>query len=90
MQWVLSRIWTRDVVFIPYDDNHYTTGTTIDHMIHASQIRSYENFDSLEYKLITGEYPYIWTYRHFYWLAFSMQSKLNKANEHKESVNLTL
>ena len=28
MQSVLSRIWTRDVVSISYDDNHYTTGTS--------------------------------------------------------------
>ena len=29
MQSVLSRIWTRVVVSISYDDNHYTTGTSI-------------------------------------------------------------
>ena len=28
MQWVLSRIWTRVAVFISYDDNNYTTGTS--------------------------------------------------------------
>ena len=28
MQWVSSRIWTRVTVFISYDDNHYTTGTS--------------------------------------------------------------
>ena len=27
MQLVSSRIWTRVVVSISYDDNHYTTGT---------------------------------------------------------------
>ena len=28
MQSVSSRIWTRIVVSISYDDNHYTTGTS--------------------------------------------------------------
>ena len=28
-QSVLSRVWTRVTVFISYDDNHYTTGTSI-------------------------------------------------------------
>ena len=28
MQSVLPRIWTRVIVFISYDDNHYTTGTS--------------------------------------------------------------
>ena len=28
MQSVSSRIWTRIAVSIPYDDNHYTTGTS--------------------------------------------------------------
>ena len=29
MQSVSSRIWTRVAVYISYDDNHYTTGTSI-------------------------------------------------------------
>ena len=29
MQPISSRIWTRVAVFISYDDNHYTTGTSI-------------------------------------------------------------
>ena len=29
MQSVSSRIWTRVAVFIFYDDNHYTTGTSV-------------------------------------------------------------
>ena len=28
MQWVSSRIWTRVAVFIFYDDNNYTKGTS--------------------------------------------------------------
>ena len=31
MQSVSSRIWTRIAVFISYDDNHYTTGTSLHH-----------------------------------------------------------
>ena len=30
MQSVSSRIWTRVAVFISYDDNNYTTGTSTD------------------------------------------------------------
>ena len=35
MQSVSSRIWTRVAVFISYDndDNHYTTGTSINQMV---------------------------------------------------------
>ena len=33
MQSVSSRIWTRIVVFNSYDDNHYTTGTSMIKMI---------------------------------------------------------
>ena len=29
MQSVSSRIWTRVAMFISYDDNHYTTGTSL-------------------------------------------------------------
>ena len=31
MQSVLSRIWTRVAMSISYDDNNYTTGTSIDY-----------------------------------------------------------
>ena len=30
MQSVLSRIWTRVAMSISYDDNHYTTGTSLE------------------------------------------------------------
>ena len=33
MQSVSSRIWTRVVVSISYDDNHYTTGPSIKQLI---------------------------------------------------------
>ena len=33
MQSVLSRIWTRVTVSISYDDNHYTTGTSMGKVI---------------------------------------------------------
>ena len=29
MQWVSSRIWTSVAVFVSYDDNNYTTGTSL-------------------------------------------------------------
>ena len=32
MQSVSSRIWTRAAMSIFYDDNHYTTGTSIKHL----------------------------------------------------------
>ena len=32
MQSISSRIWTRVTVSIPYDDNHYTTGTSTIHL----------------------------------------------------------
>ena len=33
MQWVSSRIWTRVAVFISYDDNNYTTGTSLLYLV---------------------------------------------------------
>ena len=38
MQSVLSRIWTRVAVSISYDDNHYTTDTSIIHHIRRKMI----------------------------------------------------
>ena len=35
MQSVSSRIWTRVAVSISYDDNHYTTGTSIEEPLHC-------------------------------------------------------
>ena len=35
MQSVSSRIWTHVAVFISYDDNQYTTGTSTDPLIPA-------------------------------------------------------
>ena len=40
MQSVSSRIWTRVAVSISYDDNHYTTGTSMD-LIEISNHLSY-------------------------------------------------
>ena len=34
MQSVSSRIWTRVAVSISYDDNHYTTGTSIFYIVY--------------------------------------------------------
>ena len=39
MQLVSSRIWTRVTVFISYDDNHYTTGTSTLHEVIAPILR---------------------------------------------------
>ena len=36
MQSVSSRIWTRVAVFIFYDDNNYTTGTSLKSYYHSS------------------------------------------------------
>ena len=33
MQLVSSRIWTRVIVSVPYNDNHYTTGTYADDLV---------------------------------------------------------
>ena len=42
MQSVSSRIWTRVAVSISYDDNHYTTGTSInnDLFMHIDSVLS--------------------------------------------------
>ena len=53
MQSVLSRIWTRVAVFISYDDNHYTTGT--------SKIIDYKYFKIGSYFLIT-QCPFLKTW----------------------------
>ena len=37
MQSVSSKIWTRVVVSISYNDNHYTTGTSLPHYIYTWQ-----------------------------------------------------
>ena len=39
MQSVSSRIWTRVVVSISYDDNRYTTGTSFRIPVYISRIR---------------------------------------------------
>ena len=39
MQSVSSRIWTRVAVFISYDDNHYTTGTSINTQYYKVRIK---------------------------------------------------
>ena len=45
MQSVSSSIWTRITVFISYEDNHYTTGTShlevYDHLLRIIFIISY-------------------------------------------------
>ena len=43
MQSVSSRIWTRIAVFISYDDNNYTTGTSII-VVFITNISTHESF----------------------------------------------
>ena len=38
MQSVSSRIWTHVTVSISYDDNHYTTGTSIEYSVTVAQL----------------------------------------------------
>ena len=40
MQSVSARIWTRVAVFIFYDDNHYTTGTSYPSLTFAKMIQN--------------------------------------------------
>ena len=44
MQSVSSRIWTRSAMFISYDDNHYTTGTSNNKRQIVADIRIYDNY----------------------------------------------
>ena len=49
MQSVSSRIWTHVAVFISYDDNHYTTGTSNNNQIkYDNQIKN-ETWNKLQY-----------------------------------------
>ena len=41
MQSVSSRIWTRVAVFISYDDNNYTTGTSTEQIVIYAIISGY-------------------------------------------------
>ena len=41
MQSVSARIWTRVTVSISYDDNHYTTGTSKNGLLHIPQSIKY-------------------------------------------------
>ena len=43
MQSVSSRIWTRVVVSISYDDNHYTTGTFVPLCIESNALEKFTN-----------------------------------------------
>ena len=61
MQSVTSRIWTRVIVFISYDDNHYITGTS--HSItFPSGLKcwgtKFVNLTSLPRRFLEHELPY--------------------------------
>ena len=49
MQSVPSRIWTRVIVSISYDDNHYTTGTSKNA---SNKAQDLEDCKSVEYAFI--------------------------------------
>ena len=57
MQSVSSRIWTRVAVFISYNDNNYTTGTSL---IRTDSLRTPTDTHSLSLSL----YIYIYIYHH--------------------------
>ena len=57
MQSVPSRIWTRVAVFISYDDNNYTTGTSKENII----ILSVTSNDFLHVRLEVAEQQ-MWNY----------------------------
>ena len=47
MQSVSSRIWTRVAVSISYDDNDYTTGTSIDLVLYPTRAEGLVNMDNI-------------------------------------------
>ena len=49
MQSVSSRIWTRVAVSISYDDNHYTTGTSIHIFSYGYVVERTEIFDQVDW-----------------------------------------
>ena len=57
MQSVSSSIWTRVAVFISYDDNHYTTGTSfVQNCRQISFILSWGQVCSLHNEEVTYEF----------------------------------
>ena len=54
MQSVSSRIWTRVAVFISYDDNRYTTGTSETYMlicVSISLVSAYMQTEKQDFKI---------------------------------------
>ncbi len=47
MQSVSSRIWTRVAVFISYDDNNYTTGTSEEDILLSYSVKEKNDYDNL-------------------------------------------
>ena len=48
MKSVSSRIWTRVVVSISYDDNHYTAGNSMNNLPH-DEFAGYENSEESKF-----------------------------------------
>ena len=53
MQSVSSRIWTRVAVSISYDDDHYTTGTSVKQYIILLYFDAFEKDYRVLYSLIS-------------------------------------
>ena len=81
MQSVSSRIGTRVAVSISYDDNHYTTGTSLNHwhikyiwlifvLWHINDCRLFDVKSSLSLSLALSLYIYILSIYDLIWLGF--------------------
>ena len=53
MQPVSSGIWTRVAVYISYDDNHYTTGTSHTHQVNENYFNQFFNTHEINEKYST-------------------------------------
>ena len=73
MQSVSSRIWTRVAVSISYDDNHYTTGTSIIRLLCDWSFRLYQNIIYIYFFVAYCQFCLI--YGSFGWRCFMLLSK---------------
>ena len=81
MQSVSSRIWTRVAVFISYNDNNYTTGTSTHHG-HVHYFSMY--FIIVQYCifLIVIDTPDGWTKITFYFINFMIECYLSEKSKY--------
>ena len=63
MQSVSSRIWTRVAVSISYDDNHYTTGTTVNSFIEIFLVTLEYRYNS--FKIMSITFPFFFYNKHY-------------------------